>query len=68
VSNINTEPPGLGDAGHEPVQERHALAYHWPVRSGGRGADLIPQAFGDLETTVLVGEQAPHSAGVRQQL
>jgi hypothetical protein len=25
VSNINTEPPGLGDAGHEALQERNAL-------------------------------------------
>ena len=28
VSNIDTEPPGLGDAGDEPLQHRNAFVYH----------------------------------------
>jgi len=38
VSNIDAEPPGLGDASHEALQERNALVYHWSVRGDGRGA------------------------------
>src|SRR5207244_3448646 len=38
VRNIDPESPGLGDAGHEALQERNALVYHWSKRSDGRAA------------------------------
>jgi len=38
VSNIDTEPPGLGNADHEPLQYLNAFAYHCYGRSDGRGA------------------------------
>ena len=58
MSNIDTEPPGFGDASDEPLQHRNAFVYRRSGRSDGRDVDGECLSSDHVEQSLHVAEVA----------